>query len=248
MTQKLNDMRNNYLRETSAIINRLEELAEDDARARDGRGRNISPADVAKERADLLRRFEAMDSQALQETTTWLNEVRQSVEAARMKPIGDDSARMADLLQADQLARTHAADDLVMKAREHLAASDHRTAMVHLNAARLAANGKRVPGMQQTAVQLDEALDKFVPARSEAIATYNESRLAYGDATLERIQTRMLVAGLTGDRRAAAQASANAKLRRFDQAKAKGEAFTDEVKLAPVGSDRQIDVSYGGEG
>lgn len=217
------------------ILGRLTELHEDDERVRSGLNRNIPEAQVRQERETLMRQFAYADSEATSAMQAWLAESQSKVDAARATPLGDEQERMVDMMAADQLTRQHDAADLVGRARQALSRGDHRTALVHLNAARLTAQGKRVHGLAALAADLDATLDTVVPARAAALEANKADRFEYAADLIERVKHRQLTALLTGDRATATRAGASAKLKAFDLATAKGETYEDTVELEPVG-------------
>ncbi|HET6380549.1 MAG TPA: hypothetical protein VFH63_05880 [candidate division Zixibacteria bacterium] len=234
-----------YDDDTKPILARLNELREDDERAADGRGRLIPPAEADAERQDLLRRFDYADSAAAQAMREHLAESERRLAAARAQ-VGDDQARMADFMETDQLARSGIdAGALADQARQRLAIGDHRGALVRLNAAKLAANGKRVKGIDRLALDVEAALDEALPHRREAVEAHKADRFVFAEDMVRRTKTRQLMAILAGDRRQAARSSAAAKLRQYDLARAKGETYEQEVNLERVGAEPKITVSGG---
>jgi hypothetical protein len=108
---------------------------------------------------------------------------------------------------------------------------------VHLNAAKLAGNGKPVRGLDRLAVAIEEHLDEHVPHRVEAVAAHKADRLAFAQAAVERLEMRQLVGLLVGNRGDAARASANRKMIEYETAKANGEHYEQTVALNPVGAE-----------
>jgi len=235
------------MRATAPLLDRLAELRADDERAAAGLARTLAPAQAQQEREALKRNFEYLDSQGASAMEVWLNESKVELAKVRIAPIGGDQTRMVDLLEADQLARSGtASDDLVRQAAERLDMGDHRGSKVRLDAARLGANGKRVPGLDTVTKALENVLDEVVPERQSALATHRSARMAFADAAIDRVQTRQIVATLAGNVSGAARASAHAKLKAYDQAKAKGETYEQEVDLKPTGVTTPLTVSSGG--
>jgi hypothetical protein len=236
-TKTAEALRTDYLRATKPIIDRLEELRADDEREADGLNRTIPPALAAQERYELRRRFERVEAEAMAGMEAFLAESKARVAAARAQ-VGDSQQRIADMLEADQLSRQGIdAADLTSRAASRLASGDVRGAQVHLAAAKLAAGGKRVAGLDRIGQAIEAELDKSQPHRIEALAAHRTDRFAFADAAIERTQTRQLVALLASDRPAAARASAAAKLQQFDRAKAAGEPYEQTVEMKRIGED-----------
>lgn len=220
--------------DTAPILARLKELSDDDQRERDGLTRNIPPRQAGEERHDLLRRFDYADSQASRAMRSYLAESQAALAAARAE-VGDDQARVADFMEADALARQGLdANDLAGQARQRLAMGDRRGALVRLNAAKLAANGKRVTGIDRLALDIERALDEALPHRKAAVESHEAARVTFAEDMILRTKTRQLTALLNADRPAAARASASAKLRQYDLARARGETYEQEVVLDNV--------------
>ena len=235
------EIRNKFKSEVQPILARLQELRDDDDRERDGLARTIPPADAQRERETLMSRFDAADAKAQNALAAVVAESAASVADARSQ-VGDAQERTANLLESDQLARSGMdAQALAARAGAALARNDLRSAQVHLAAAKLAAtNGQRVRGLDRLAGDIEAALDDSLPHRKQALEAHRAVRVEYVDQTVERTKHRQLAAILAGDARAAAKASASAKLKSYDLAKAKGEAYEQEVTLAPVGADTRI--------
>jgi hypothetical protein len=237
-TKTAAQVRAEYANKTKTIIERLEALHADDERAAKGMGRTIPPADAMTEREQLRRAFERLDADAMDEMTAWLNESRAALAVARSKPHLDEQSRMVDLMTADQLARQGLdAGSLAQRAGQHLAAGDVRAAAVHLNAAKLAGNGKPVRGLDRLTVAIEEHLDEHVPHRAEAIQAHRTDRLAFAQAAVDRLQTRQLVSLLVDNRAAAARASAQSKMAQYEAAKESGERYEQTVELKPVNAE-----------
>jgi hypothetical protein len=236
-----NTIRDKFKSEVRPILARLQELRDDDERERDGLNRMVPPKQAQQERETLMRRFDTADAQAQHALAAVVAESAGRVADAR-SVAGDPQERTANLLEADQLARGGIdAQALAGRAAEALGRGDLRTAQVHLAAAKLAAtNGQRVRGLDRLALDIQAALDDALPHRRQAIEAHRGVRLQYVEQTVERTKHRQLAALLVGDGRAAARASASAKVQAYDLAKAKGEGYEQEVILEAVGATTQI--------
>jgi hypothetical protein len=234
-------IKDKFKSDVQPILARLQELRDDDDRERDGLARTIPANDAQREREQLVRRFDTADAQAQNALAAAVAESLATVESARSQ-VGDPQERTANLLEQDQLARSGIdAQALVERGAAALARNDLRSAQVHLAAAKLAAtNGRRVRGLDRLAGDIEAALDDALPHRRQALEAHRAVRLEYVEQTVERTKHRQLAALLAGDARAAAKASASAKLKAFDLAKAKGEPYEQDVPLEPVGASTRI--------
>lgn len=255
-------IRDKYIADTAPVLARLKELADDDQRERDGLNRNIPPAQAAQERMDLRRRLVTMDAHHAAALAGWMRDEESAAETARLTnphagTAGYEQRRAADLAEADQMARLfvsrmgEAADRRRVareatqvfgaEARRLLAAGDIHGAEVRLRASMLA-------GAEDQALmrEIEAAKDAAEPHRAEAVRRLDAARIAYGEAAVERTKVQQLAALLAGDTAGAARSSAQAKLKAYDVARAKGQAYEQEVNLEHVGAEPKITVSGGG--
>jgi len=179
------------------------------------------PLGLAQEREALSRRVAAAGAIVRQRASEAVQATARALEAARLAP-GDDSQRMADLMEADQLSRTAPAERLASEAGKLAAAGDARGASIRLRALQMHPEGlpartaqervRAANAMRDLAAAVESALDEAVPVRRRALEEHQAATAAFTDL-LTRVNTaEMQAAQAVGDSRAAAVASIGAKL------------------------------------
>lgn len=204
-----------FTADAGKVLAKLREVAEDEAAERDGYNPRMTAAKRSEMRAGLRAIWDKLESGTLDGLKAWLESSRAEAVKARVEAgegLGTQE-RIAAYMEADYLAKTNDAGDLLGQARQALARGDAVGASVRLRAARLASTGSRPPqGIGEVVNAVEAALDESVPGRRAAVEALRADTRAYADGFTAVLKSRSEAMGLLGDAPASALASVGAKV------------------------------------
>jgi hypothetical protein len=214
MNEKLDNIMGKYRGDAGKVTAKLRELAEDEENEANGLVPRYTRPKRQEMREGIRMLLGSLDDDARVATDAWVAEGRLALAKARAEAGEglETQERIAAMMEADYLARTTRPDHLLGQAGAALGRGDAVGASVRLRAAKLAAAGKPVKGLDMVEQAVEKALDAHVPARRDAVERERQARLALIGAVTERFETQRTAFALLGNAPASAKASIGAKL------------------------------------